>query len=42
MVSNHSGGLVNVDLSVCAVDYFSGVGYDRPLYVLAQSTSSAR
>ncbi|AFM16018.1 1-acyl-sn-glycerol-3-phosphate acyltransferase [Mycolicibacterium chubuense NBB4] len=35
MVANHSGGLVTVDLSVIAVDYYRTWGYDRPLYVLA-------
>ena len=35
MVANHSGGLVTVDMSVIAVDYYGTFGYDRPLYGLA-------
>ncbi|MGZ8714127.1 MAG: lysophospholipid acyltransferase family protein [Mycobacterium sp.] len=35
MVANHSGGLVTVDMSVIAVDYYRTFGYDRPLYGLA-------
>lgn len=35
MVANHSGGLVTVDMSVLAVDYYRTFGYDRPLFALA-------
>lgn len=35
MVANHSGGLVTVDMSVIAVDYYKTFGYERPLYALA-------
>jgi 1-acyl-sn-glycerol-3-phosphate acyltransferase len=35
MVANHSGGLVTVDMSVIAVDYYRTFGYDRPLFALA-------
>jgi 1-acyl-sn-glycerol-3-phosphate acyltransferase len=35
MVANHSGGLVTVDMSVFAVDYYKTFGYERPLYALA-------
>jgi 1-acyl-sn-glycerol-3-phosphate acyltransferase len=35
MVANHSGGLITVDMSVLAVDYYKTFGYDRPLYALA-------
>lgn len=35
MVANHSGGLITVDLSVLAVDYYKSFGYERPLYALA-------
>jgi 1-acyl-sn-glycerol-3-phosphate acyltransferase len=35
MVANHSGGLVTVDMSVIAVDYYRTFGYERPLYALA-------
>lgn len=34
MVANHSGGLVTVDMSVIAVDYYRRFGYRRPLYAL--------
>ncbi|MCP9270963.1 1-acyl-sn-glycerol-3-phosphate acyltransferase [Mycolicibacterium arenosum] len=35
MVANHSGGLVTVDMSVFAVDYYKTFGYERPLFGLA-------
>ena len=35
MVANHSGGLITVDMSVLAVDYYKTFGYERPLYALA-------
>lgn len=35
MVANHSGGLLNFDLSVIAVDYYQAFGYQRPLFALA-------
>lgn len=35
MVANHSGGLITVDMSVLAVDYYKTFGYGRPLYALA-------
>ncbi|ETW21362.1 1-acyl-sn-glycerol-3-phosphate acyltransferase [Mycobacterium gastri] len=38
VVSNHSGGLVSVDLSVFAVGYYDKYGYDRPLYALGFDT----
>jgi 1-acyl-sn-glycerol-3-phosphate acyltransferase len=34
VVSNHSGGMVNQDLPVFAVDFYDKFGYDRPLYSL--------
>ena len=35
MVSNHSGGLIAMDVPVLAVAFFDEFGSDRPLYVLA-------
>lgn len=35
VVGNHSGGMMTLDLSVFAVDYYDKYGYDRPLYALA-------
>lgn len=34
LVSNHSGGLVSMDVVVLAIDFFDTFGYDRPLYHL--------
>jgi 1-acyl-sn-glycerol-3-phosphate acyltransferase len=34
IVSNHSGGMVTLDLSVFATDFYDKFGYDRPLYAL--------
>ncbi|AEV71132.1 1-acyl-sn-glycerol-3-phosphate acyltransferase [Mycolicibacterium rhodesiae NBB3] len=34
MVANHSGGLMTIDMSVIAVDYYRRFGYGRPLYAL--------
>lgn len=38
VVANHSGGMLTVDLSVFAVDYYDTYGYERPLYALAFDT----
>ncbi|UXA05090.1 1-acyl-sn-glycerol-3-phosphate acyltransferase [Mycobacterium sp. SMC-2] len=38
VVANHSGGMLTLDLSVFAVDYYDAYGYDRPLYALAFDT----
>jgi 1-acyl-sn-glycerol-3-phosphate acyltransferase len=35
IVSNHSGGLITVDIPVLAVDFFEHFGYDRQLYTLS-------
>lgn len=35
IVSNHSGGIITVDIPVFAVDFFEHYGYDRPLYTLS-------
>ena len=35
VVSNHSGGLYAVDVLVFATDYYDKLGYDRPVYTLA-------
>ena len=35
MVSNHSGGLIAMDVPVLAVAFFAEFGSERPLYVLA-------
>ena len=35
MVSNHSGGLIAMDVPVIAVAFHDKFGADRPLYVLA-------
>jgi 1-acyl-sn-glycerol-3-phosphate acyltransferase len=35
LVSNHSGGAFAVDVLVFAVDFYDMVGYDRPVYTLA-------
>ena len=35
MVSNHSGGLIAMDVPVIAVAFHDTFGADRPLYVLA-------
>lgn len=35
LVSNHSGGLIAMDVPVIAVAFFDHFGKDRPLYVLA-------
>jgi 1-acyl-sn-glycerol-3-phosphate acyltransferase len=35
VVSNHSGGLLQVDGPVFAVDFYDKFGYDRPIYSLA-------
>ena len=35
LVSNHSGGLVAMDVPIVAVAFFEHFGKDRPLYVLA-------
>ena len=35
LVSNHSGGLYAVDVLVFAADYYDKLGYDRPVYTLA-------
>ena len=35
IVSNHSGGLIAMDVPVIAVAFFDHFGLDRPLYVLA-------
>ncbi|MFZ1176831.1 MAG: lysophospholipid acyltransferase family protein [Mycobacterium sp.] len=35
VVSNHSGGMMQVDVLVFAVDFYDKFGYDRPLYTLA-------
>ena len=34
VVSNHSGGMVKLDLSVFATDFYDKFGYGRPLYAL--------
>ena len=34
IVSNHSGGMVTLDLSVFATDFYDKFGYDRPRYAL--------
>ncbi len=35
VVSNHSGGLYAVDVLVFAADFYDKLGYDRPVYTLA-------
>lgn len=35
VVSNHSGGLITVDIPVLAVDFFDHFGYDRQFYTLS-------
>ena len=35
LVSNHSGGLLQVDSPVFAVDFYDTLGYDRPIHFLA-------
>ncbi|WP_068183418.1 lysophospholipid acyltransferase family protein [Mycobacterium sp. UM_CSW] len=34
VVSNHSGGLIAMDIPVLAIDFYEHFGYDRPLYWL--------
>ena len=34
VVSNHSGGLVPMDIQVFAADFYDKFGYDRPIYTL--------
>ena len=38
IVSNHSGGMVTLDLSVFATDFYDKFGYDRPLYALGHDS----
>ncbi|WP_202378168.1 lysophospholipid acyltransferase family protein [Mycobacterium paraintracellulare] len=35
VVSNHSGGVIAMDVPVFAVDFYEKFGYDRPLYTLS-------
>lgn len=35
VVSNHSGGVISMDLPVFAVDFYEKFGYDRPVYTLS-------
>jgi len=35
VVSNHSGGLLPMDVPVFAADFFAKFGYDRPVYTLS-------
>lgn len=35
LVSNHSGGIITMDVPVLAVEFFDRFGVERPLYVLA-------
>jgi 1-acyl-sn-glycerol-3-phosphate acyltransferase len=34
VVSNHSGGLIAMDVPVFAIDFYDEFGYDRPVYTL--------
>ncbi|MBB5161496.1 1-acyl-sn-glycerol-3-phosphate acyltransferase [Mycobacterium sp. AZCC_0083] len=34
VVSNHSGGVIAMDMPVFAVDFYERFGYDRPVYTL--------
>lgn len=35
MVSNHSGGLIAMDVPLFAVDFYEKFGYERPIYTLS-------
>jgi 1-acyl-sn-glycerol-3-phosphate acyltransferase len=35
VVSNHSGGVIPVDVPIFAVDFYDKFGYDRPVYTLS-------
>ena len=35
VVSNHSGGMIAMDVPVFAVDFYDKFGYDRPVYTLS-------
>lgn len=35
VVSNHSGGLITMDVAVFAVDFYEQFGYSRPVYTLS-------
>ena len=35
LVSNHSGGMLPMDVPILSVDFYDQHGYDRPLYTLS-------
>ena len=40
LVSNHSGGMLPMDVPILAVDFYEQHGYDRPLYTLSHDMLS--